>query len=234
MYSRHRAIEKPIGNNSFSPRPGRILHIPELISGSFADVTVGEKIVFEEIEDDQRKSCTGIKHFIKTTWNGKAVYIFDNHNHALAFWCDAINNGLISPGFTIIHVDQHSDLRPNENIFDVSRIHDERYVENFIDEKTNVGNYIVPATACGLAGRMIRVEGEPALDTLLEEIIPVNSVLNLDMDFFAPCMDAIPFSKKKTAVQKAALAAGVITIATSPYFIDQDLAIRRIHEVFNF
>ncbi len=52
---------------------------------------IGDEIVFEEVENGQIISCKGLKHFVrieKTLF--PEMVIFDNHNHALFFWTDAI------------------------------------------------------------------------------------------------------------------------------------------------
>jgi hypothetical protein len=221
-----------MGNNALSYREGRTLFVPALREGTFDDIIPGTGTAFEDIEDGERKSCTGLERFVLTGWKGIPLYVFDNHNHALAFWCDAVNRKIVARGFTLVHIDQHSDLWPNDSAFDISRIGDDAYVESFVDERTNVGSYIVPALESGLCGSIVRIEGEPALDRIIRNGAPNGSVLNLDMDFFAPVMDVIPFAKKKEAILKCAQNAAVITIATSPFFIEQNLAIRKIGELF--
>jgi hypothetical protein len=232
MYSNPRLLTKPMGNNALSYREGRTLHVPALVKGGFADIKPGTETAFEDIEDGARKSCTGLERFILSEWNGIPLYVFDNHNHALAFWCDAVSSKVATPGFPLVHIDQHSDLWPNDSAFDIGRIGDDAYVETFVDERTNVGSYIVPTLGSGLCGSIVRIEGEPALDRIIGIGAPEGSVLNLDMDFFAPVMDVIPFAKKKEAILKCAQNAAVITIATSPFFIEQNLAIRKIGEIF--
>ena len=39
----------------------------------------------------------------------------DNHNHAFAFWHEALAKGFIQEGGLLIHIDQHTDLAlPNQ------------------------------------------------------------------------------------------------------------------------
>lgn len=83
------------GNNVFAwerryERYGKLptLTIPALIDGDISDVQIGDEIVFEEIENGELKSCRGLKHFVKM--KDQEIFIFDNHNHALYFWIDAI------------------------------------------------------------------------------------------------------------------------------------------------
>ena len=57
-------------------------------------------------------------------------------------------------------------------------------------------------------------------------------ILNLDLDFFAPELNYIEFSKKKACILRFARRAKYITVATSPFFIDQARAIVVFRELF--
>lgn len=48
-----------------------------------------------------------------------------------------------------------------------------------------------------------------------------NSVLNLDIDIFAPELDHIPENKKLDIIRNLLKKVKYVTIATSPYFIEQ-------------
>jgi hypothetical protein len=60
-----------------------------------------------------------------------------------------------------------------------------------------------------------------------------NSILNLDLDFFAPEMDFIPESKKLQIIRNLLPQVACITIATSPFFIDQKRALEALGKVFD-
>jgi len=60
-----------------------------------------------------------------------------------------------------------------------------------------------------------------------------NYILNLDIDFFSPNLDYIDYNLKKEAILDIASRAKLITIATSPYFVDQNRAIEIIRALFN-
>jgi hypothetical protein len=57
--------------------------------------------------------------------------------------------------------------------------------------------------------------------------------LNLDLDFFEPRLDDISFELKKKAILHFATHAKLITIATSPFFIEQKRAIKILHLLFD-
>lgn len=132
----------------------------------------------------------------------------------------------------------HSDLWSNVHELDLSRSAEVGYVEDFVNFKTEVGNYIEPALRSGLVREMVKIEGEIELENALAFLASpgydpnVPTVLNLDLDFFAPDLDYVPFELKKRAILAFAKDARLITVATSPCFIDQDLALRRFFEVF--
>lgn len=68
---------------------------------------------------------------------------------------------------------------------------------------------------------MIRIENEFQLDQYKNYSPGANTVLNIDLDFFAPEMDFIPEEKKFKLIRKLLPKVQCVTIATSPYFIDQ-------------
>ena len=238
-YNSPHILRGELGNNviSFEER-GTIrwedssLFIPSLVTWGITDVILGTEIVFEEIEDGSLKSCKGLKHFIRLPYEITTT-IFDNHNHALYFWLEAMRRWIISPWVELIHIDEHSDLWPNENKLDRERaINDEHYAWEFTNFSCNVGNYILPAMDSELIGSMIRIENEFELDTYMNYTPAKNSVLNLDLDFFAPEMDFISEKKKIQLIQNLLPKVKCITIATSPYFIDQWLAIEKLKKIF--
>lgn len=61
----------------------------------------------------------------------------------------------------------HSDLWKNEFSLEPDRANDSSYVEDFVNRKTEVGNYIDPAIRSGLIGEVVKIEGEGELDAAL-------------------------------------------------------------------
>lgn len=166
------------------------------------------------------------------------MIVFDNHHYALYFWYEARSRGLLGRGNTLIHIDQHSDLWDNTN--DIPPLHSWRGVGGeveilrFVHEQCTVANYIQPAIRHGLIERVVRIEGENDIEKYRNyETEPDESlILNLDLDFFARELDYIDFNKKKQIILTFARKARLITIATSPFFIDQDRAIEYLRKVF--
>ncbi len=79
---------------------------------------------------------------------------------------------------------------------------------------------------------MIRIEGESDLIQYEQYQAGENMILNLDLDFFSPDLDWIDSDPKKKVILHLAKQAKYITIATSPFFIDQDRAIEVMRDVF--
>ena len=164
---------------------------------------------------------------------GKPVYIFDNHHKALfAFLDTKENTGKVLP---VVHIDAHPDdarsgynggIISTENIkqaYEQSRICD--FLDtagkgNLIRETMRVvtsaefekfTNPLPNPLPCLPAGRPRR-EGEQPF------------ILSLDIDIFGPEGGYIELDQKIKTIARAWQQATVITIATSPGFIDQEYA----------
>lgn len=240
MYTLPYTLYQNVGNNSLSYQQRRWsngalpqLIIPALIPWSIHDVTIGNEIVFEEFEDGQLKSCIWLKNFISVKEYRVPLTIFDNHNHALYFWIDALRSWKIQSGFELIHIDEHSDLWDNHNTLEYEKaLNSKEYAWEFTNFSCNVGNYIVPAINCWIVGKMIRIENEFQIDEHMTLTPSKNSVLNIDLDFFAREMDFIPYAKKIACIKHLLPKVGCITVATSPFFIEQTRAIEALRKIF--
>lgn len=185
----------------------------------------------------QEENITKIKH-------SKKVYIFDNHNHAYFFWHKARFDWIISNNSILYHIDEHTDLRnpwiylEKEELKDLKRIFE---YTNYVD----VWNYIIPAIHDWLIKEMFQIRSENELNEVKANLEtqkihhPKTSsewqptiILNLDLDFFQPKLDYIDYNLKKEVVQKLIKKASLITVATSPFFIDQDLALKVLRDLF--
>jgi homogentisate 1,2-dioxygenase len=68
---------------------------------------------------------------------------------------------------------------------------------------------------------MIRIENEYQIGNYMDYVPRANSVLNIDLDFFAPEMNFIDEEEKLKLIRNLLGKVKCVTIATSPYFIDQ-------------
>lgn len=225
MYKTEFYLKNHTGNNAFawqqrgsSPQ----LYVPARIQSSLEATQLGEQVVFEDVDEHGvLQKCLGLKNFIESRWKGVPVVVVDNHNHVFYFWYEALERGLLKPGATLIHVDQHKDMRPAPEPY-VHR--DLESAFHYTNEVVNVGNYIKPAMEEGLIGEVQLVTGGMALEdrSFVER---GNKILNIDLDYFAPELE-INFDKAKAFLEAHLENATLVTIATSPFFIDQWLALK--------
>lgn len=223
-------IDEPYGNNIFSykERENKRIFVPKLIKGSLEDVRVGEHIVFNEIDEDVEVKAKGLENLVEYKLNGKSVYIFDNHNHAFYFWMKSLKNKEFNRGCKLVHVDQHKDMREPSN-YDVN-IEDLDDVFTYTNKVLNVGNFIQPSLKKEIFSEVIIMDSSYSFEIDVQG----EFVLDIDLDIFSKDMDYIPYNFRLEKIKKLIKEAKVITIASSPYFIEQDYAIRVLKELFNY
>ncbi len=231
-------LDKPLGNNAFSfkERKNKKLWVPKLIKAEFGDIKLWNEVVFEDFWfDDQLSTNTWLENFYHFKWKEKDIYLFDNHNHAYYFWYKARFEGIIWDNNILIHVDEHADTRdPGKYLMKPASL-DLDQVFHYTNYVYNVGNYIIPAEKEGLIWKTIQVRNTHNLEEYmnLRSSLGSDIILNLDLDFFQPDLDFIDYDLKKKVVLDAAEKAKVITVATSPFFIDQELAIKVFKDIFS-
>jgi hypothetical protein len=225
-------IDRPVGNNAFSysKRKNKQIYVSPLIQGSISDLVSGDKIVFSEIEDGIENNKSGIKNFIHWRFDEKDVIIFDNHNHAFFFWLWGWMHKKINSGVTLVHIDQHTDMRkpaiPFRGKLDKNLTVDKIF--QYTNYKLNVGNFIQPALDTGLISSVNMINNSTAFNNP----IPDKFILDIDMDIFAPELDFMGNQVKLVKIKSFINKASFITIATSPFFIDQKRAIQYINCLF--
>ena len=163
------------------------------------------------------------------------VFIFDNHNHATVFRYNIIYSKKIKDT-KLIHIDQHSDCRENKNHLVLNQDENElEKVFRFCNEKCNVWNFIPPSIESWIITNQVQIRSTTALHNLGIDINQ-NFILDIDLDF---CLDWI--NRNKINLENVELLKNKfnefwkyalwITIATSPYFLNQELAIQIIEEL---
>ena len=107
-------------------------------------------------------------------------------------------------------------------------------VFDFTNNILNVWDYIIPAKQEGIIWDIIQVRNTSNLENYLniKDNLSWDIILNLDLDFFQPDLDFIDYELKKKVVLDAAEKASIITVSTSPFFIDQELAIKVFKDIF--
>ena len=139
----------------------------------------------------------------------------------------SLHEGLFNKGCRLIHVDQHKDMRkPDDYTVDLDNLND---VFRYTNKVLNVGNFIQPALKKGVFCDVDIIDSSYGFDLKPEG----EYVLDIDLDIFSKDMDYIPYDFRVDKIKKLIEGAKVITIASSPYFIEQDHAIKVLKELFN-
>ncbi len=227
-------ISEEAGNNAFSynKRHNKKIYVAPLIKSDAARLALGDKTVFSEIEEGREHNRSGLRNFIYQYKNGKHVFIFDNHNHAYFFWMFGYINGLIEAGRPLVHIDQHSDMRDPQLYFPekLSKSISLQEVFKYTNYTLNVGNFIQPALHSGLFSAVRIVDSSVSF----AEDIPSNKyTLDIDMDIFSEDMSYINETLKIAKIKTYIKHCDFITVASSPYFIEQGKAVQLIKRLFH-
>ena len=126
----------------------------------------------------------------------------------------------LQKGVKLVHIDQHSDMNANDFFLENETWED---VVSFTNEKCNVWNFILPALHSHLIDDIEQIRTEQKLLFYLGEHYPY--ILDIDLDFWDPKMGIQDYKWTLYKVKKLMGNAILVTIATSPYFLDQEYAI---------
>ena len=243
MYDRPFLITDDVSNNSFSfeKRNNPSIFVTDIIAGSLSDIGVGDEIVFEDFDENGKlKSCVGLKHFVhfRHPKTEAPIIIVDNHNHVFYFWHEARSNGFIKNEATLVHIDQHKDMREPTSYLSKEDSEYLKKVFEYTNTVLNVGNYIPPAIKDGLISKAIPITSENELNSErannyshLQDDKSI--ILNVDLDFWAPEMDYIDAGLKIRRTKEWMARADLITIATCPFFMEQNRAIDVLRELLD-
>ena len=243
MYNKWFFIESPVWNNEFSfdKRQNKKLFVPEIIEAkSFDEIKFQddlEKIAFEDFDfDDKLSTNYWLKNFYRFQMWWKEVVLFDNHNHAFYFWYEARSRKIIWDKNILIHIDQHADTRDNDKIISKSDSKSLEKVFDFTNFVLNVWDYIIPAQKEGIIENIVQIRNTKNLEDYLQNFSNRKNnskiILNLDLDFFASELDFIDFELKKKVILDVFEKASYVTVCTSPFFVDQRLAVEKFKEIF--
>lgn len=243
MYNKWFFIESPVWNNEFSfdKRQNKKLFVPEIIEAkSFDEIKFQddlEKIAFEDFDFDNKLSTNyWLKNFYRFQMWWKEVVLFDNHNHAFYFWYEARSRKIIWDKNILIHIDQHADTRDNDKIISKSDSKSLEKVFDFTNFVLNVWDYIIPAKKEGIIENIVQIRNTKNLEDYLQNFSNKKNnskiILNLDLDFFASELDFIDFELKKKVILDVFEKASYVTVCTSPFFVDQRLAVEKFKEIF--
>lgn len=221
----------PLWNNSFSYEKRKSLwsdctiYIPSLISGNLNDLKVWNQIVFEEVDSKWNLSShVWLQNFIHISKSDKNIFIMDNHNYALYFRFYSYFYQNISAPIHLIHIDQHTDMNDNENNFSLDSDLDQ--ISDFVNYECNVWNFIKPAIQSRLISEVQQINTEYKMTNFDVSDLNSDFILDIDIDFRHPDMKIEDYSFSIQKTRELISKAKLVAIATSPYFIDQSLAIK--------
>ncbi len=248
LYKEWFFLEKPVWNNAFSyeKRKSKKLYVPSVVDIDITDLDKIQlqddksKIAFEDYDfDDKLSTNYGLKNFYRINCYWKEIILFDNHNHAFYFWYEAKSKWIIWDNNLLLHIDEHADTRDNNKILPQEDSSDLNKVFNFTNNVLNVGDYIIPAEKEGIIWKTIQIRNTKNLNDYMsiyywneKHVFNDWIILNLDLDFFQPDLDFIDYELKKKVVLDAFKKADFITVCTSPFFINQELAINVFKDLF--
>ena len=186
-----------------------------MIEWTGKDLEIWDNTVFREMKNWKVVEYKWLKNFIHIKRENQCIYIFDNHNHALKYWIDEYKYWNIPFWFDLIHIDQHTDMNPSEFELDLDNPNLDVY---------NVWNFIQPAIKSWLISKVEQINTEYKL--LSFQTNENDLILDIDLDFRAPEMSIEKYSETIEKVKNLISKSRVVTIATSSYFLDQNLAIK--------
>ena len=210
-------ITENIWNNQFcfnqveNPK----IWVADMIEWVAKDLEIWENTVFREMKNWKVVEYKWLKNFIHINSNNQSIYIFDNHNHALKYWYVEYKTWNIPFWFNLIHIDQHTDMNSSEFELDL---------ENPNFDVYNVWNFIQPAIKSWLINNVEQINTEYKL--LNFQTDENNLILDIDLDFRSPEMSIEKYSETIEKAKNLISNSRIVTIATSPYFLDNELAIK--------
>ena len=261
-YKKPFKLKSEIGNNKFSFDKRELykeICISSLKESSEIHINESTTVAFAEMDNNKEVGFKGIDPFIVKTHKNKKIYVFDNHNHAFFFIYKEIFENQIPFGLDMIHIDQHKDTRtPDVDFSEVKNwqadIRDFLYEINYLSKEDinyevtlldaafyytnavlNVGNFIKPLQKESLIENLFIVDSTYSLDNIEKQAVSSRGyILDIDLDFFSEDMDYIDRKRKIEVINNLAKKASLITICTSPFFIDFEKAKQALEELVLF
>jgi hypothetical protein len=225
------------GNNAFSldrKSERDDLKVTPLRSGYIEDLKIGEHVAFQDFDGEEWLECSGLEYSVLSLQSGIPIYVFDNHNHAFYGWAEGMKSDAFKKGATLVHLDAHfDDTQPVHVDVDLNDLED---VWKYTNETLQIASFIKPALELGTFSNVLNYV-ESSNFTQLPDLKPDQEViLDIDLDVFCDEMSHVSWSEKLNVIRHFLPNTKLVTMATSPFFIDQqraiDIAKRLLDEVF--
>lgn len=249
-------LKENVWNNSFAYFEWKKIWIPWVKIWSIENLELWNEVVFADLEDWKYKESVWLKDHLwiinsayqnkildkleryESNNNHPPIFICDNHNYALEAWKYFKNEKPL-----LIHIDQHRDEAFPLNIKKSSLVW-----------KTSL-NYLIQTRVCDYINwakdnnwiqkshislceskdfnnlsisDLIQNKFSPPFEKGVKNKKDNNFILNIDLDIFAPEQTIISYDQIWSLIFGLAKNACLITIATSPLFIDQKKAIELV------
>lgn len=217
----------------------------QLKLGDVRDLRPARKTAWPQIE--------GLEVYIRTTMENSdtPVYIFDDHNHAFFAWREALEEGRIERGAYLMHFDEHDDAVVPYDPLQIKIAGEFPSLQEAADLARNydINAFIAPAIQMGIVNEFMWIDPNhqgithaPArsamgggqvishthmgIDDLSANQYSSKPIIDIDLDYFAHIEPGSDREAKDIAMMRFYMAqAGVVSIATSPGYIDQERAI---------
>lgn len=201
----------------------------------------------QKFNDQNKDALTRLDPFILDREN--YIFTVDNHNHALAGFLAAYNENLVDGETALIHVDAHRDSEIPEPFYPPDNVEEAR---ELIGDGVEINEYLVPAIEWGVVDE-VEYWGAENLETSFfsKERDHDSVIVDVDLDVFNNIGKKVEhsaldkdseFSVKDIPVQvdyfyqkiaEEISNADFTTIATSPGYIHQDMALKHLDEIMN-
>jgi hypothetical protein len=230
-------LDPGIANNAFSntrKRDRNPLEISPLKIAAFEELTVGKHVAFQDFDGDDWMECKGLESALLSFESGIPVYIFDNHNHAFYAWCEGLKASVFQSGAQLVHLDAHFDdsVPENTNV----NLDDLQSVWGYTNKTLQIASFIKPALDLGIFSKVLNYVESRDFTALPDLSNEQEIVLDIDLDVFCDEMSHVTWSEKVNVIKHFLPNTKLVTMATSPFFIDQqraiDIAKRLMKDVF--
>ena len=221
LWNKNFCTEK-LSSNGTRDTISQILHKRFFASGLSFSFISNKKFSFEEsanfVFSDEYGCYKGFRYNQVTTKGDQLFYLFDNHNKFLVPLYHLYQ--ILERPIKILHIDAHEDNALYQ--YERPEQFDEEVLIELL-EKTRISDFYDSLSNTQVISEITRITHSQDFENL-----PYGEydILSLDIDIFGPEGNFAELEKKIAVIAAAMPQSSIITIATSPGFIDQNFAVR--------
>lgn len=209
---------------------------PEVVEGDYTDLDYGivipqglEDVSVSDIESfnsENNDAFARLESYVLDLDDD--IFYVDDHNHALAGWLAASNEGILGSDAVLLHVDDHYDAEVPEPFFPPETVGE---AEQLIGDVIQINEFIYPAEQWGLVDETVNWGVENKNQQLLHRDFGDSSfILDLDLDVFNGVEGAEPVYRMIGELMNEA---DFTTVATSPGYIGQEEALTHLENIMD-